>query len=258
MAFGKVIRSFVLKSNSTRNDVILTIPLMLDPNKDYTMRLMSFRFQNVFCNLVGDIIASPNNSWTYTYDGVNYTLPQSNYLTPAIGELDVLFNWIIDMIRKQCNCEDNEINININNYGKIDFSFSNKFTNINFNGGCLSTDYFGMINSITTNDYTSPQMPIVSSFNSILLSCSLCGNSCFVQNNSGDLINTATIVSVNAALEPFELADWSSVQILEFPLNSGGSITGFTVELRDDNNNDLTILEGSTTDFNCWIEIIEK
>ena len=258
MSYGKVVRSFVLKSNSTRNDVVLTIPLMLDPNKEYTLRLMSFRFQNVFCNLVGDIIASPNNSWTYTYNGTNYTIQQANYLTPAIGELDVLFNWLVNMVRIQCNCDDDEISIMINSYGKIDFTFSNRFTNINFSGGCLSTDYFGMINTINTNESTSPQMPVVSSFNSILLSASLVGNTCFVQDSNGNLVNTATIVSVNAAMEPFELADWSSVQILEFPLNSGSSITGFTVELRDDNNKELTILEGSTTDFNCWLEIIEK
>ena len=72
------------------------------------------------------------------------------------------------MIQKQCNCEDNEVNININNYGKIDFSFSNNFTNINFNGGCLNTDYFGHINSIYTNDSTSPNMPIVSTFNLLI------------------------------------------------------------------------------------------
>ena len=258
MSYGKVVRSFVLKSNGTRNDVILTIPIMLDPNKEYTMRLMSFRFQNVFCNLIGDIIVSPGNSWTYTYNGTNYTIQQSNYLTPALSELNVLFSWFINIIKTQCNCSDEEINIMINSYGKIDFSFSSNFTNINFSGGCLSTNYFGMVNTITSNETTSPQMPIVSDFNSILLSCSLVGNACYVQNNEGGLVNTATIVSVNAAMEPFELADWSSVQILEFPLNSGSSITGFTLELRDDNNNELIVLPGSTTDFNCWLEIIEK
>lgn len=258
MSYGKVVRSFVLKSNKTKNDVVLTIPLMLDPNKEYSMRLMSFRFQNVFCNLIGDITVSPSNSWTYTYNGTNYTIQQSSFLTPAIGELNILYSWMKNIIMDQCNCNDNEITIMINSYGKLDFSFSNNFSNINFVGGCLSTNYFGMVNSITNNETTSRQMPIVSEYNSILLSCSLVGNSCFVQNNDGNLVNTATIVSVNSALSPFELADWSSVQILEFPLNSGSSITGFTVELRDDNNKELVMLPNSTTDFNCWLEIIEK
>lgn len=254
----KVIRSFILKTNGTRNNVNLSVPVNLNPNKEYFVKLMSFRFQNVFCNLVGSIIASPNNSWTYTYKGTDYTINEASYLTPAIGELDVLYTWIINMITKQCNCEENEINININNYGKIDFSFSNNFTNINFNGGCLNLDYFGQIQTINTNDSTSPNMPIVSTFNSILLTCSLVGNTTYVQDSNNNLAPTSVICSVSAALEPFEMVDYAAIQQIMFGMDSGTNITNFICELRDDNNNDLTILEGSTTDFNLWIEIVER
>lgn len=254
----KVIRSFILKTNSTRNDIQLTVPVNLNPNKEYYVKLMSFRFQNVFCNLVGSIIASPNNSWTYTYNGTNYTINQSNYLTPAMGELNVLYSWLIHIIQSQCNCEDNEISININSYGKIDFIFSNNFSNINFVGGCLNLDYFGKINSINSNDSTSPQMPIVSSFNSIILTCSLIGNTTYVQDSNNNLTPTSVICSVNAALEPFELVDYAAIQQVIFGMDRGTSITGFTCELRDDNNKELTILEGSTTDFNLWIELVER
>ena len=258
MSYGKVIRSFVLKTNGTKNDVILTVPILLDPNKEYTLRLLSFRFSNVFANLIGDIIISPSNSWTYTYNSVNYTIQQASYLTPAIGSLDVLFSWMKNIIKDQCNCSDDEITIMINSYGKIEFSFSNTFTNINFAGGCLSTNYFGMINSITSNESTSPQMPVVSDFNSILLSCSLVGNTSYVQTSQGNLVNTATLVSVSSALSPFEYVEYSALQVIEFYLNSSGSITSFTLELRDDNNKELVMLPNSTTDFNCWLEIIEK
>lgn len=254
----KVIRSFILKTNGTRNDVNLTTPVQLNPNKEYFVRLMSFRFQNVFCNLVGSIIASPNNSWTYTYKGTSYALPQSSYLTPAMGELNILYSWLINLIQTQCNCEDDEVSININSYGKVDYSFSNNFTNINFVGGCLSTDYFGQTNSITTNDSTSPVMPIVSSFNSILLSCSLVGTTSYIQDSNNNLIPSSVICSVNAALEPFELVDYAAIQQIMFPMNGGTNITGFTCELRDDNNKDLTILDGATTDYNLWIEIVER
>lgn len=255
----KVIRSFILKTNGTRNNINLNVPVILNPNKEYFVKLMSFRFQNVFCNLVGSIIASPNNSWTYTYKGTDYTLNEASYLTPAIGELDVLYSWLINLIQTQCNCEDNEITININNYGKIDYSFSNNFTNINFSGGCLTTDYFGQTESIFTNDSTSPQMPIVSNFNSILLACSgLVGNNTYVQDSDNNLIPSSVICSVNAALEPFELVDYAAIQQIMFPMDSGTNITGFVCELRDDNNNELTILPSSTTDFNVWLEIVER
>lgn len=254
----KVIRSFILKTNGTRNNVNLDVPVNLNPNKEYFLQLMSFRFQNVFCNLVNSIIASPNNSWTYTYKGTNYTLPQASYLTPAIGELDVLYTWLINLIKTQCNCGESEINININSYGKIDYSFSNNFTNINFSGGCLSSDYFGKMDSINSNESTSPVMPIVSKFNSLLLVCSLCGNTTYVQDSNNNLSPTSVICSVNAALEPFEMVDYSAIQQIMFPMNSGTNITGFTCELRDDNNNDLTVLEGATTDFNLWIQIVER
>lgn len=254
----KVIRSFILKTNDTRNNVILAIPVNLNPNKEYFVKLMSFRFQNVFCNLVGSIVASPSNSWTYTYKGTNYTINENAYLTPAIGELDVLYSWFINLIQKQCECGDNEIKININNYGKIDFTFSSNFSNINFNGGCLSTNYFGQINTINTNDSTSPHMPIVSMFNSILLTCSLVGNTTYVQDSNNNLVPTSVICSVSAALEPFEMVDYAAVQPIMFAMDSGTNITGFVCELRDDNNNELTILEGSTTDYNIWLEIVEK
>lgn len=254
----QVIRSFILKSNSTRNEVILNIPLNLNPNKEYFMKLMSFRFQNVFCNFVGNIIASPNNSWTLTYKGINYTLTEKRYLTPAMGDITVLLTWLKSIIQTTTNCEDNEIGINVNNYGKIEYNFSSNFTNINLVGGCLSTTYFGYTNSITSNNTISRLMPVISSFNSILLSCSLVGNSCFVQDNSGNLTNTSVICSVNAAVEPFENVDYAAIQEILFPMNSGSSISSFVCELRDDNNNELTILEGSTTDFNVWIEILER
>lgn len=254
----KVIRSFILKTNGTRNDINLTVPVKLNPNKEYYVKLMSFRFQNVFCNIIGDIIASPNNSWTYNYRGTSYTLPESRYLTPAIGELDVLFSWMKLLIQNQCGCDKEEVVISINSYGKIDFIFSSNFTDINFNGGCLNTNYFGQINNVTSNDSTSQNMPIVSSFNSILLTCSLVGNTTYVQDSNNNLSPTSVVCSVNAALSPFEMVDYSAVQTIMFPMNSGTNISGFICELRDDNNNDLIVLPESTTDFNLWIEIVER
>lgn len=253
----KVIRSFILKTNGTRNEVNLTTPVNLNPNKEYYLRLLSFRFQNIFCNLVGSIVVSPGNSWTYTYNGTNYTLPEASYLTPAIGELSVLYSFMSSKIQDQCGCTSEEIDININNYGKVEFSFGSNFTNINFSGGCLSLTYFGNINSITTNESTSPLMPIVSTFNSILLTCSLVGNTTYVQDANNNLSPTSVICSVSAALQPFELVDYSALQSIVFLLNSGTIITGFTCELRDDNNKDLIPLESATTDFNLWIEIVE-
>lgn len=254
----KVIRSFILKSNSTRNDVILNVPVNLNPNKEYYLKLMSFRFSNVFANLVGDIVISPNNSWTYTYNNIDYIIPETKYLTPAIGELSVLYSFMKTIIKNQCNCTDDEIIISINNFGKIDFIFSNNFSNINFVGGCLNLDYFGRIRSITTNDTTSTSMPIVSSFNSILLTCSLVGTTTYVQDSSSNLAPTSVMCSVNAATKPFELVDYTSVQPVMFALNSSGNITSFTLELRDDNNKPLIILPGSQTDFNCWLEVVER
>lgn len=255
---SRVVRSFILKSNSTRNEVILNIPLNLNPNKAYFMRLMSFRFQNVFCNFVGDIIASPNGSWTFTYNGTDYTLPQKSYLTPGMGDINVLLTWFKNMIQQACNCDPSEITIFVNNYGKIEYNFSTNFTNINFVGGCLSTTYFGYTDSITTNDTISRLMPVISTWNSILLSCSLVGNSCFVQDNDGNLTNTSVICSVNAAVEPFENVDYVAINEVLFPMNSGSSVSSFVCMLKDDNNQELIQLEGSTTDFNLWIEVIER
>lgn len=253
----KVIRSFILKTNSVRNDIVLHVPVNLNVNRDYYLKLMSFRFQNVFANLLGDIVISPNNTWTYTYNNINYIIPETKYLTPALGELTVLFLWMKTIIKNQCNCGDDEITIAINGYGKIDFIFSSNFSNINFIGGCLNLDYFGQISSITSNDTTSLRMPIVSSFNSILLCSSLINNTALVQTSDNTLLPTSVLCSVNAATAPFELVDYSAINNIMFPLSAGSTITSFTLELRDDNNNPLTILPGSTTDFCCWLQVCE-
>lgn len=256
-----VVRSFILKTDGTRNNVQLDIPLTLNPNKNYYLKLLSFRFSNVFCNVVEPIIFSPGGTWTLN----GQALPQQVFQTPALVDLATLYTWFSECCGVVNEGEEEKkyrIALSLNAYGRLDFTLDSSVTSISMTGGCLDTMYFGKVheligNNITGGVYTSDQMPSVSSFNSIVLSCSLAGNASFIQTSDGRLQTTSAIASVSAAVNPFDLVDYAANQPILFPLNSASIINNFVVEMRDDENNTLTVLPGSTTDFNIWFEIIE-
>ena len=261
MVHESVVRSFILKTNGTRNDVQLNIPLTLNPNRNYYLKLLSFRFSNVFCNVTEPIIFSPGGTWTLN----NQPLPEVVFQTPALVDLNALYTWFSTCCGV-VNGEEEEpkytVKLSINDYGRLAFTLDSSITQISMNGGCLDTMYFGWVKSLTGSSlsggtFTSEQMPSVSNFNSIVLSCSLVGNSSYIQTSSGTLQTTSAISSVSAAVDPFETVDYAANQPILFPLNSANIINNFTVEMRDDDNNSLTVLPGSTTDFNIWFEIVE-
>lgn len=256
-----VVRSFILKTNGTRNNVQLDIPLTLNPNKNYYLKLLSFRFSNVFCNVVEPIIFSPGGTWTLN----GQALAQQVFQTPALVDLKTLYTWFSEccgVINEGEEEKKYRIALSLNAYGRLDFTLDSSVTSISMTGGCLDTMYFGNVheligNNITGGVYTSDQMPSVSSFNSIVLSCSLVGNASFIQTSDGRLQTTSAIASVSAAVNPFALVDYAANQPILFPLNSTTVVNNFVVEMRDDENQTLTVLPGSTTDFNIWFEIIE-
>ena len=261
MVHESVVRSFILKSNGTRNDVQLNIPMTLNPNKHSYLKLLSFRFSNVFCNVTEPIVFSPGGTWTLN----NQPLPEAIFQTPALVDLTTMYTWFSE----QCGVLNEEgeekkyrIALSINEYGRLAFVLDSSITQISMNGGCLNTMYFGRVESLigsglSGGTFTSDQMPSVATFNSIVLSCSLVGNSSYIQTSSGALQTTSAISSVSAAVNPFETVDYAANQPILFPLNSANIINNFTVEMRDDDNNSLTVLPGATTDFNIWFEIVE-
>ena len=261
MVRESVVRSFILKTDGTRNNVQLDIPLTLNPNKNYYLKLLSFRFSNVFCNVIEPVIFSPSGTWTL--NGV--ALPERIFQTPALVDLKTLYTWFSEC----CGTIEGEeeetryaITPALNAYGRVSFTLDQSVTSLSMTGGCLDTMYFGNVHELIGSDitggvYTSDQMPSVSSFNSIVLSCSLAGNASFIQTRDGRLQTTSAIASVSAAVDPFALVDYAANQPILFPLNSASIINNFVVEMRDDENQNLTILPGSTTDFNIWFEIIE-
>lgn len=260
MVHEAVVRSFILKSSGTRNNVQLDIPLNLNPNKQYYLKLLSFRFSNVFCNVTEPIVFSPGGTWTIN----GQPLPETIFPTPAMVELTNLYTWFSECCQRVFNTEepDYSVKLSINSYGRLDFKLDNNITSINMSGGCLDTMYFGFAHELIGNNiyggtYTSDQMPSVSRFNSIVLSCSLAGNASFIQTSDGRLQSTSAISSVSAAVNPFDMVDYAANQPILFPLNSTTVVNNFVVEMRDDNNNELTVLPGSTTDFNIWFEIVE-
>lgn len=260
MVHERVVRSFILKSNGTRNDVQLNIPLTLNPNKNYYLKLLSFRFSNVFCNVTEPIIFSPGGTWTIN----NQALPEAVFQTPALVDLSSLYSWFSEKtgVAQAGDKPVYNLTLSINDYGRLAFVLDGNVTQISMSGGCLDTMFFGRVNSLTGNNltggtFTSDQMPSVSTFNSIVLSCSLVGNSSYIQTSNGALQTTSAISSVSAAVNPFDTVDYAANQPILFPLNNANIINNFTVEMRDDDNNPLTVLPGATTDFNIWFEVIE-
>ena len=236
------------KSNTTRIEVRLPTPLTLNPSKNNYLQLYSYRYSNVFCNITDDLIISPGSTWLLNGTPIIETKIQA----PALLSLEYLYDWI--------KSSTNDLMIaKINNYGRCEITFDASVSTVSItNLGCLSTMYFGYFNqSITTNTaQESPKMPSVSNYNNIVLTCSLVGSNTLMTDNNGNFVSSQGLVINESDGSLGDTISWKSNFPILYPIN-GNQISTVIFELRDDNNESLTMLEESITDFNVWAMIVQ-
>ena len=244
----KVLMNLMPKSNTTRIEVRLPTPLVLNPSKNNYLQLYSYRYSNVFCNVLDDIVLSPGNSWLIN----GSPIVEARIHKPALLSLEYIYEWL----KTNTN---NLIEAKINNYGRCELSFDASVVSVSItNLGCLSTMFFGYFNqSITTvANQESPKMPSVSTYNNIVLTSSLVGSNTLMTDNDGNFVSSQGLVVNESDGSLGDTISWKSNFSILYPIN-GNQVSTIIFELRDDSNNQLTMLEESITDFNVWAMIVE-
>lgn len=244
----KVLMNLMPKSNTTRIEVRLPTPLTLNPSKNNYLQLYSYRYSNVFCNVIEDIVLSPGNSWLIN----GSPILETKIKAPALLSLEYIYDWL------KTNTNDLII-AKINNYGRCELSFDVSVVSVSItNLGCLNTMFFGYFNSSITTvaNVESPVMPSVSNYNNIVLTCSLVGSNTLMTDNEGNFVSSQGLVINESDGSLGDTISWKSNFSILYPIN-GNQISTVIFELRDDSNNQLIMLENSLTDFNVWAMIVE-
>lgn len=246
----KVLMNLMPKSNTTRIEVRLPTPLVLNPSRNNYLQLYSYRYSNVFCNVINDIILSPSNSWTIN----GSPIAEAVIHKPALLSLESIYEWF------KTNTG-NLITPSINNYGRCELTFDASVVSVNIPAAdlaCLSTMFFGYFNQAITTVSTkeSPQMPSVSNYNNIVLTCSLVGSNTLMTDNNGNFVSSQGLVINESDGSLGDTISWKSNFPILYPIN-GNQISTVIFELRDDNNDPLTMLDKSISDFNVWAMIVQ-
>lgn len=246
----KVLMNLMPKSDTTRIEVKLPTPLTLNPSKNNYLQLYSYRYSNVFCNILEDLVLSPGSTWNIN----GSPILESKIVKPALMSLEYIYDWF----KQNTN---NLITPKINDYGRCELTFDASVVSVSINSnnlGCLNTMFFGYFNSTISSPISiySPQMPSVSSFNSIVLTCSLVGSNTMMTDTEGNFVSSQGLVVNESDGNLGETISWKSNFPILYPIN-GNQISNVIFELRDDGNNTLTMLDKSLSDFCVWAMIVQ-
>ena len=102
-----IIANLIIKFDKTSEQVYLDPPIMLNPNRNYYLKLLSFSYANVFANLVGDLKIQGQLGLTLhrnTYEeavNVGFIIDPITFPTPQIGGLDTITKFVEENIMTQ-------------------------------------------------------------------------------------------------------------------------------------------------------------
>lgn len=247
----KIVASFMMKNNyTTLIDEMLSNEISLNPNKNYSLMLYSFSYSNVFPNITQNLIISPSNSWLI--NGVS--VPEKIIVAPILCDIDYLLNEI-------STATNNKMLLKINQYGKVEISFDASVLTVNISSsdlGILSTPYLGEFSSSITSTIivSSPKVPVISSFNYLILTSNLIGNNSYIKTTNDRLTPSLAIYSCPANDAPYSFNSYVSRINLFWDI-SVRNIQNITFQLLNENLEKLPIMPGAQTDFSVSFSIVE-
>jgi len=102
-----IIANLIIKFDKTQEQVYLDPPIMLNPNRNYYLKLLSFSYANVFANLVGDLqirgqlgITLHRNTFEEAVN-VGFLISPIIFPTPQIGGLDTITKFVEENLMTQ-------------------------------------------------------------------------------------------------------------------------------------------------------------
>ena len=243
------------KINDKGNRVTLNFASSIDLSKTkYTMRLL----QAAITYCMPNIITGKNDLFKYTYNGTNYT-----YNIPTgLYTLDSLNETISTLTLKQVSNEyvfyfkANSATSQIQTY----------FTAISCSIDCsgntnVMSQILGYENDISIGNFTiaddtayntGSYKAQLNSLQNILVRSSISQNCSYLNNNSDSII---------ACITPYNSSPWSTIyyepiNAIKCPITMN-SVQQLTIELLDQNNNDLDFTSQSTDNAELWSVVIE-
>lgn len=275
------IGTFDCKSDTNKISLNMSEPLILDGGKKYMLSLLNWRYKNVFENMTP---VTPNKiRWNVTSNGnltaLSYDFPEGIY---EIDEILNILNSYTKMTRYEVGALDDEYFARfeldliigkikivpdltvINNYNIIcDFDniLPSSILNSSFiNLGLTTSQYFKYDEPSTLVTIYGTKEPSVSSYNSFYLLSGIVTSKSYVTdpNNPGMLIPINMLYSVSSAVEAFDLAEYSSLELLNYEIQSGlRKITKIEFEMVADDFSTLYIVPGSKLELQVTFQITE-
>lgn len=102
-----IIANLIIKFDKPQEQIYLDPPIMLNPNKKYYLKLLSFCYANVFANLVGDLEIRGSLGVALhriNYEDINnvgFIIDPIKFPTPQIGGLETITNYVENSIMTQ-------------------------------------------------------------------------------------------------------------------------------------------------------------
>ena len=69
------------------------------------------------------------------------------------------------------------------------------------------------------------------------------------------MTSSSALYVISSVADPYSMIEYVALQPIEFPINNVSSLTNFQFKLKDENNNDLRLLDGATPDFSVKLAI---
>ncbi|MBR4486166.1 hypothetical protein IKS57_02200 [bacterium] len=245
----KVLYNFMCSSTTDTINITLPTNLNLNPNKIYYLQLYNLSYSNVWANIKTNLYISPSNSWVI--DGS----PVSEVVIPAgsLLSLESIYEKI-----KTATGDKLELSINENAKCQIDFNGVSTISIAAADLGILNTFFCGDISTAITsplNPVISPNMPKVSDFNKLILNCSFCNPSTYI--NYANKVNTSTsVLSISSNGKPFEYIEYVSRVNLLYPINLS-NIQNIYINMADEKNEKLYQVPNTSSDLYVWLSINE-
>lgn len=228
----------IVNNNGSSVTMFLTPPVVLDPNKKYTLSLVEADISNVNPNIISGV----NSTFSYTWDNIQQTYHQ---FPTGLYSLDELQRQIdrytqddvnqAPLFKLEANTATSKIYIhylstrvklNTNSYGNSDCVLKLLgFDNQSYIGPIdTAGDYFESDNKATLNNLTN-----------ILVNCNIIHGS-FLNSKQGNVL-----ASIMPDVEPYSMIQYRPNFLLKVPLTTH-NISQLVVNLTDQNGNSISFM----------------
>lgn len=268
----ETVANIFLKSDSAFEfNEISQVPIVLDNNSyNYYLCLYSFSFLNCSPNVYDHL--KFDYKITTEVEGVETIQAYSKDITPGIYDTDDLIDllnsyfrttigitdyyplkFVINPITERTELFYSTTDATTLNITKIEIIMN---TNSILNNELFRFDTNTNISFDSSHTYYQSSKSFrISTYNNVILTSSSIPGLVSLYGNENGITSSAALYVISSVADPYSMIEYVALQPIEFPINNVSSLTNFQFKLKDENNNDLRLLEGATPDFSVKLAI---